>query len=64
MKMEKQHLVETLKVIAKKVEDGDSFEGNIKYSCLEFDLKPDEFEVTATFRTGNLKGQGGMAVIE
>lgn len=46
------------------IERGDSFEGQIKYTCLEPHLGPDEFEVTGAFRTGNSEGQGGMTILD
>jgi hypothetical protein len=71
--MDRQELAAVLREMADLVEAGDSFEGNIEY------LMPDdisdgppppgwpssdaEFWVTATYRIGNLQGQGGMRMI-
>jgi len=64
MKMKKDELAAVLNDICQVVGGGDSFEGSIKYSCMEDGLGKDEFEVEAFYRIGNSMGQGGCRLIE
>ena len=64
MKQTTKQLIETLSEISKAIQDGDSFEGHISYSCLEEHLERDEWEVSGAYRIGNNMGQGGMRVME
>jgi hypothetical protein len=64
MKMERGKLAGLFRSIAREIETGDSFEGNISYTCMQDGLKPMEFEVKAFIRTGNSLGQGGCILIE
>lgn len=50
--------------IAKRVGEGDSFEGTISYSRMTLGLERDELDVSVAVRVGNLEGQGGMFIIE
>ena len=56
-------LAKLLRLMADHVEQGDSFEGHIEYSCLDEDCGPGEFGVVAMFRVGNRDGQGGMITV-
>jgi hypothetical protein len=49
--------------IRMRVGTGDSFEGTLSYSCLEDGLQPGEWEVSTTYRVGNLNGQGGTRML-
>lgn len=50
--------------MADRIEAGDSFEGNIEYTCISGnDLGPDEFEVMGVYRYGNSEGQGSVRLI-
>lgn len=50
--------------LAEKIDEGDSFEGSLSYSCMTSGLERDEMEVTVAVRVGNLEGQGGMMFLE
>lgn len=63
MKVTTEQLALILADIKSAVEAGDSFEGNLTYSCMDEDLKPGEFNVTAMYRIGNSQGQGGCVMI-
>lgn len=63
MKMPTADLLKLLADITKRVEAGDSFEGNMSYTCMEEGLEKGEWEVEAHYRIGNLEGQGGATVI-
>lgn len=56
-------LVEILKDIVARVEAGDSFEGNINYTCMDNTLMDGEWQVSGSYRIDNSQGQGGMRVI-
>lgn len=51
-----------LRDMADRVEAGDSWDGSISYST-DYDGDGSGLDVTATYRTGNLMGQGGMRAI-
>ncbi len=53
MKQTTKQLVEELRTIAKEIEDGESYEGHLNYSCLEDWLEKDEWEVDGVYRTVN-----------
>jgi hypothetical protein len=59
MKQTKQQLIDTLKDMIGLIEVDDSFGGFIEYEAGE----RHEFEVRASYRTGNSEGQGGMRII-
>lgn len=61
--LQQSELATLLRAMARLVEAGDSFEGNLSYSCMDDGLAPGEFAVRAQFRTGNSEGQGGMVVV-
>ena len=46
------------------IEAGDSFEGNLEYTCMAKGLQRGEWEVRASYRVGNSQGQGGMIIID
>jgi hypothetical protein len=57
-------LLALLDDITARVRSGDSFEGTITWSIPEDpDADPQSFDVTASYRIGNMQGQGGMRVI-
>lgn len=62
-KLKTTALAAILRDMADRIEAGDSFEGNITYSCMNESCGPDEFEVDAVYRIGNTDGQGGMRII-
>ena len=64
MKLQQGSLANLFRLLATMIEDGDSFEGSISYSCLDNDLDGGDFRVTGTYRIGNLDGQGGVVVLE
>jgi hypothetical protein len=53
-------LAAALRRIAVHVEAGDSFEGSLTYTCTS---EPDTFAVQASYRVGNLNGQGVLVLI-
>lgn len=59
-KLTSQELAETLRSMAKSIEENDSFEGSIEYS---FTSDPGIFEAMGSFRIGNSEGQGGCVLI-
>jgi hypothetical protein len=61
--LNKQQLLTVLEDIKKSIENNDSMEGRISYSIMGEDLKPDEFEVEATYRVGNSEGQGSIRIV-
>jgi hypothetical protein len=62
--MPHEGLTGLLEDITARVRAGDSFEGTITWSIPEDPgADPQSFDVTASYRTGNLEGQGGMRVI-
>lgn len=63
MKINKEQLVLVLRDMANLIENSDSFEGRINYTCMEDDCGKDEFHVEAFYRTGNSMGQGGVSMI-
>lgn len=63
MKLTRQELLAVIDNMRAVVAIGDSFEGNIHYTCMTEGLEQNEFEVSATYRVGNLDGQGGCRVI-
>jgi hypothetical protein len=58
--MTKDEVAKVLEDMAQRVREGDSFDGSIRYEM----LAPGLFDVQAAFRTGNLKGQGGVTIID
>ena len=64
MKQTTEQLVTELRSIADAVEQGDSFEGNIEYTCFDEDLENGEWKVSGAYRIGNSEGQGGMRILE
>lgn len=66
MKMSKEKLIKLLKDTLHAVENNDTFEGRISYSCMpeHVELAADEFEVDAFVRVGNSEGQGGAICIQ
>jgi hypothetical protein len=62
-KLTKAEFLNVLRAIVECVESDDSFEGSLKYTCLEGDCKRGEFLVNAFWRNGNSQGQGGCAII-
>ena len=64
MKQNTVNLVAEMRRIAKAIEDGDSYEGHIEYSCLENGLEKDEWEVSGAYRIGNSMGQGGSCIMK
>lgn len=63
MKTKTADLAATLRDIAARVEAGDSFEGNISYTCMDEECGPDEFLIEGAYRVGNSEGQGGMRLL-
>jgi len=71
--MSKEQLVNLLEDITRRVQAGDSYEGNLQYEMPIEDGQADvvpgwptadcDFWVTGTYRIGNLQGQGGMRMI-
>jgi hypothetical protein len=64
MKIKTDSLVQLLTDIARRIEAGDSFEGSMRYTCMEPGLLRDEWEVEAVYRIGNSEGQGGVTILE
>jgi len=65
-KLSTAQLASMLRELADLVDAHDSFEGSLSYTALGDtydDLGPDEWEVVAAYRIGNLGGQGGMRLI-
>jgi hypothetical protein len=56
--MDSQTLASELRRLADIIEDNDSFEGRVSYTCLEEGLKPGEYKVDMFYRYGNRAGQG------
>ena len=63
MKMTREQLLATLDDIRDSVARGDTFEGQLAYSCMEPGLEVGSFEVSGAYRVGNLDGQGGVNII-
>jgi hypothetical protein len=78
VKMKRNELAGIFKAIAASIEAGDSFEGNIAYTCLDLgifgsdyshlgnpdiDLNPGEIYVGGMYRIGNSMGQGGVNLL-
>lgn len=75
VKMKRNELAGIFKAIAASIEAGDSFEGNIAYSCLDDifgltdghvemdDLATGEFYIGGMYRVGNSMGQGGVNLL-
>lgn len=62
MKLNRPALATVLRHVANAVESGDSLEGSIEWLIPEHGSSQD-LEVTASVRTGNLDGQGGVLLI-
>lgn len=71
IKLKREELANIIESIAVGIRAGDSFEGNITYSCIDDiftgaqdvdpeDLGPDEFYVGGMYRAGNTMGQGSV----
>jgi hypothetical protein len=59
-----EELVAVLEDITARVRAGDSYEGNITWSIPEDPAAPPtSVDVIASYRVGNLQGQGGMRMI-
>jgi len=60
----KAELVSILKDMLDRVEAGDSLEGFLEYALPdELELEDAEFMVKASYRRGNLNGQGSMRMV-
>lgn len=62
-KLTRNELLHVLGLLIDEIKADDSYEGNIEYSCLDERCEAHEFMVRASFRTGNLDGQGGITLI-
>lgn len=64
--MHKAELAATLADMLALVEADDSFEGSIRYTCMDESIPEgsQQFEVAATYRTGNSMGQDGMRMCQ
>lgn len=62
-KLSKDELVDLLKMMVTEIEQDDSFEGSIEYSCLDEQCDRGEFMVRASIRVGNRNGQGGVTLV-
>lgn len=61
--MSQEKLLAVLDDIRAKVAAGDSYEGNLSYLLPEDEnADPRSFDVMASYRIGNLAGQGGMRI--
>ena len=58
MKMPHTTLAAVFRRLADAIEAGDSFEGELSYTCMLDGLEPKEFEVVGAHRIGNRDGQG------
>jgi hypothetical protein len=57
-------LLALLDDVREHVAAGDSFEGSLEYLLpFDDDAPPRSFDVRASYRVGNLQGQGGMRMI-
>ena len=62
--LDHETLVAVLTDMLERVRAGDSFEGSITWATPEDPAAPARaFDVMASYRIGNLQGQGGMRVI-
>lgn len=61
----REALIELLRMTADELEKDASFEGRIQYSCLHDECEGHQgwFVVRAAIRTGNDMGQGGMSLV-
>lgn len=59
--LNKDELISTLTDILEGVKSGDTLEGSIEFLTSYDDA--DKWEVMASYRIGNLQGQGGMKII-
>lgn len=60
----KAELVAILKDMLARVDAGDSLEGSLEYMLPDTEeLEDTDFVVSASYRTGNLEGQGGMRMV-
>jgi hypothetical protein len=64
MKINKSDLIERLKQTILDLENDDSFEGRLSYTCMVDGLGKDEFEVEWYLRHGNSMGQGGCSILQ
>ena len=55
-----EKLIDLLIDVADMIRKGDSLEGSLRYEATE---TPNLYEVTASLRTGNRDGQGGVRII-
>lgn len=62
--MPREGLLAILDDIRRRVELGDSFEGFVQYLLPDEGDPPDGFRVSASYRVGNLQGQGGMRIVQ
>jgi hypothetical protein len=59
--MSHENFVSMLEDLLARVREGDSFEGSLEYAIPEDEDAPARsFSVRASYRVGNLQGQGGM----
>lgn len=61
--MTSEELVLVLRDMAERVEKNDSFEGSIEYTLPDILDAQDGFRVRASYRVGNLNGQGSMRMV-
>ncbi len=62
-KIAKEDLLMILRDMIACVEQDDSYEGSIEYSCIHDACQKDEFMVRASYRIGNSEGQGGCRMV-
>jgi hypothetical protein len=63
VKVQTQELITILDDIRQRIQAGDSFEGHLSYTYLDGECDAGDFFINATYRVGNLQGQGSMRVI-
>lgn len=70
MTLEKKQVIEIMERILEGFKSGDTLEGSFEFTCntmIQPENKKDTreyFEVTASYRVGNLEGQGGLVLIK
>lgn len=64
MKIHKSELIERLKQTILDLENDDSFEGTLTYTCMVEGLERGEFECQWYLRHGNSEGQGGCSILQ
>ncbi len=58
-KVTQKKLLDLLDLMKAGITSGDSLEGSLEYAA----ISPDEFNLVAAIRIGNLQGQGGTILI-